>query len=298
MSKNTPNNNNIGGKSITNNDNSSSSSSKSALSQKCVVCGVESSLRCGQCRLVYYCSKDHQKQDWSVHKKSCAPKSSTNNENNINNNTSEASSSISGYPCIKLFHTWVKHKAEKTKYDWFVDCYRMRVDDCYAWGGGDLVGLYDPDSTPKSITLHFYRYCDLARKKGFFNPKFIKWDWPSLMAVASDSLMYAFEKSDAKDKWGGENYFSSYMGTNPSLRATGNEIYGFDMQLASMNTANRNMSKNEQLDEDEWEEKIQPILLERKWKESSQEVASKFQEFGGISLWNQLERDIAQKLRR
>lgn len=38
----------------------------------CSICGITANLlRCGQCRSVYYCSKQHQKQDWKKHKVSC-----------------------------------------------------------------------------------------------------------------------------------------------------------------------------------------------------------------------------------
>lgn len=38
----------------------------------CNVCGVECESACGKCHLVYYCSKEHQRIDWEVHKKNCA----------------------------------------------------------------------------------------------------------------------------------------------------------------------------------------------------------------------------------
>ena len=42
----------------------------------CKVCGkTEAIKRCGRCRVVGYCGKEHQKADWEVHKKICVPKS-------------------------------------------------------------------------------------------------------------------------------------------------------------------------------------------------------------------------------
>jgi hypothetical protein len=39
----------------------------------CQVCGVlADNMACGRCKSVLYCGKDHQKQDWKVHKKVCA----------------------------------------------------------------------------------------------------------------------------------------------------------------------------------------------------------------------------------
>ena len=37
----------------------------------CAICGKESFLFCGKCKTTYYCCREHQKQDWKEHKKSC-----------------------------------------------------------------------------------------------------------------------------------------------------------------------------------------------------------------------------------
>lgn len=40
--------------------------------QYCELCGkMENLLKCGRCRNSFYCSKEHQKQDWKKHKLSC-----------------------------------------------------------------------------------------------------------------------------------------------------------------------------------------------------------------------------------
>lgn len=41
---------------------------------KCQVCPKFSESRCSWCKLVFYCSKEHQKQDWPHHKESCTKK--------------------------------------------------------------------------------------------------------------------------------------------------------------------------------------------------------------------------------
>jgi len=39
----------------------------------CKVCGeTENTKRCGRCKVVAYCGKEHQTADWKVHKKVCA----------------------------------------------------------------------------------------------------------------------------------------------------------------------------------------------------------------------------------
>jgi MYND finger len=38
----------------------------------CKVCGKpDKTLRCGQCKVVAYCGKEHQKADWKIHKRIC-----------------------------------------------------------------------------------------------------------------------------------------------------------------------------------------------------------------------------------
>lgn len=44
------------------------------LRERCVVCKKETKLCCAQCRSVFYCGKEHQKKDWTRHKRFCAPK--------------------------------------------------------------------------------------------------------------------------------------------------------------------------------------------------------------------------------
>ncbi|KAL8377052.1 hypothetical protein RB595_007946 [Gaeumannomyces hyphopodioides] len=42
----------------------------------CKVCGkTEGMMRCGRCKVIAYCGKEHQKQDWKIHKRICTPKS-------------------------------------------------------------------------------------------------------------------------------------------------------------------------------------------------------------------------------
>ncbi|TDL14592.1 hypothetical protein BD410DRAFT_797085 [Rickenella mellea] len=43
----------------------------------CAVCETMSTQRCSRCALSYYCSKEHQKQDWQNHKRVCHVSMST-----------------------------------------------------------------------------------------------------------------------------------------------------------------------------------------------------------------------------
>ena len=37
----------------------------------CKICNIETSLKCSRCKSIYYCSIEHQKIDWSIHKCEC-----------------------------------------------------------------------------------------------------------------------------------------------------------------------------------------------------------------------------------
>lgn len=51
---------------------SSSAASQERDRQYCELCGkMENLLRCGRCRSSFYCSKEHQRQDWKKHKLIC-----------------------------------------------------------------------------------------------------------------------------------------------------------------------------------------------------------------------------------
>uniref|UniRef100_A0A8D0E9B5 hypoxia-inducible factor-proline dioxygenase n=1 Tax=Salvator merianae TaxID=96440 RepID=A0A8D0E9B5_SALMN len=59
-----------GGGGGTSGNNSSASSERDR--QFCELCGkMENLLRCGRCRSSFYCSKEHQRQDWKKHKLIC-----------------------------------------------------------------------------------------------------------------------------------------------------------------------------------------------------------------------------------
>ncbi len=54
---------------------------------------------------------------------------------------------------------WAQGLSSFQQYEWLIDCYRMRIDDDYALGGGQLRGLYDPDSTDLEILCDFLKFC-------------------------------------------------------------------------------------------------------------------------------------------
>ncbi len=52
------------------------------------------------------------------------------------------------------------------------------------------------------------------------------WNWKNFLEIAQKNINYAFEKSDAQDKYGSENYFNAFFGGR-SLRWTAEIVYGF-----------------------------------------------------------------------
>ncbi|KAM6366419.1 egl nine homolog 1 isoform 2-T2 [Alca torda] len=61
-----------GGESSSGGTSNNNSSSSERDRQYCELCGkMENLLRCGRCRSSFYCSKEHQRQDWKKHKLIC-----------------------------------------------------------------------------------------------------------------------------------------------------------------------------------------------------------------------------------
>jgi hypothetical protein len=123
--------------------------------------------------------------------------------------------------------SWAKGLDRLAAAEWFIDCYRMRVDDEFAWNGKVRLGsLYDQDHTNKTIAADFLVFCHLAKFVGAIPVD--NWDWVSCLDTFGHLLNYAFEKSDARDKYGRENVFSAMCGGR-SLRATAEIIYGIGL---------------------------------------------------------------------
>ena len=99
--------------------------------------------------------------------------------------------------------------------EWLVDCYRMRLDDEYAWQGDIRAGsLYD-DSEAEEIAQDFTVFCRLAKDRRAIPAN---WSWSQFLNVASEHLAFAFDKSCAQEKYGSENIFRPMMGSGRSLR--------------------------------------------------------------------------------
>ena len=152
---------------------------------------------CSRCRSVNYCSKEHQRSDWPSHKLTCRAVKN-------NANAKKVWSMGDQNPCA-----WAVGLGEKKQREWLVDCYRMRLDDEYALEGDVRGGTLYDQSEPDEIVQDFLVFCRLAKEHGVLPEG---WIWSKFLDTAAELLPYAFEKSDAKEKYGGENVFALVTG--------------------------------------------------------------------------------------
>jgi hypothetical protein len=169
--------------------------------------------------------------------------------------------------------SWAKGLDPMAAAEWFIDCYRMRLDDEYVYRG-DLRGLYDPESTKQSIASDFLVYCHMALFVGAV-PLDNGWDWVGCLDKFGHLLNFAFEKSDAGDKYGRENIFSAMMGGR-SLRFTAELIYGSG--IGGYNDSPMNDTEAEL-------ERLQSLVARKiKWKSNN----ILFKNVGGFDVWKRL----------
>ncbi|KAJ3207219.1 hypothetical protein HDU67_007605 [Dinochytrium kinnereticum] len=187
---------------------------------QCAVCQFPASNKCGGCGIAYYCSKEHQKENWKAHKPIC-----------------KRSSPVA--PPIGSESEWARGLSPDKQAEWLVDCYRMRLDDEYTWGGR-LRGIYNPGHSSDDLfcdLLIFAKLC--VRKRVLPND----WNWSRFLRKASQLIKYAFEKSDAQEKWGGENVFTAVMRSGRSLRFTGEVIYENSVMTGAESKATKDVRK-------------------------------------------------------
>ena len=166
--------------------------------------------------------------------------------------------------------SWWDGLKPEDRYEWLVNCYQMRVDDDYAWGG-NLRGLYDcggGDPDRGDIARDFFVFCRFAKDNGVLPEE--GFEWRPLIERAKKLLGFAFEKSDAKERWGAENVFSA----GPSLRRTAEHVYG-----VAMAGEDQKFWQKVRAHEDDFD----------KGMKRSAEV---FEPYGGKGLWRELLRDM------
>lgn len=278
---------------------------------QCQICFVVSTKMCS-CKVVYYCSAAHQKEHWQEHKKTCK-------EGRVQRDAAKArAASIRGpgAAVVKLppkspLASWSKQLDQNAKYEWLVDCYRMRVDDDCEHGqkrrGLYLVGV-EAQATQSQVSktrivLDFLLFVKLALAKGAIPA--LDWDYAKLIQRAQRLLCVPFAKRDAINKYGSENVFAAGSGGR-SLRYTAEHIYCTSVQNPSYSEdADYMRIKSEILStvplsvDAPIREGFEDYIFEtvgdderdaatiRRFLQSS-EVEEIFDEVGGVALWRQL----------
>eukprot|EP00899_Mesostigma_viride_P000599 jgi/Mesvir1/1053/Mv17576-RA.1 len=222
------------------------------MPKSCDYCGAVGELKsCAGCALAWYCSVDHQRASWKDHKDACKR--------------------------VRVRQAWSEGLTPTAQREWLIDCYRMRVDDLYVWGGGQLRGLYDPERTAVSIARHFLLFCKLAAQQGVVPRR--GWDWAEFLTCARSRLAFAFEKKDAQDKYGGENVFDAAVLGGRSLRFTGETVYGSG--AGSGETSAQEREVDAAIGDD----------MEELW-----EQPERFRDVGGIEIWLELVAELGYEL--
>jgi hypothetical protein len=242
--------------------------SKKSLS--CAVCGVACTNRCASCHKVGYCSRKHQKEDWKRHKNDCTTSEFSSNA------TSKLPSSKTPPNSTKLPSAWSEGLTGEKRYEWLIDCYRLRMDDNYV--NGNLAGLYATEEGSLGIVRSFLTFCKLALKNGIVPSE---WDWNAFTKVAAQHLICSFEKSDAQEKYGGENVFGAAMGGR-SLRFTAEQVYGTNVYDGN-SVSEENKSVKDSVD---------GASCFRAHSHSLVTSESLFAAVGGYEIWETLLKDL------
>ncbi|KAG8525247.1 uncharacterized protein KY384_008891 [Bacidia gigantensis] len=190
----------------------------------CAVCSKPSSpqlslKRCARCLEKWYCSQICQSQDWSSHKRTCKKPGASGPEKIENVRT----------PFDGLAdNTFLHRLPEKEAMKQLVDCYRLRVEDDYAFGG-DNRGLYSGDEA--EAMPDFKRFLNKCEKKGVLPSWWSKEKRRELERRVRDRnekdgigcVYFAVEKSDIQEKYG-DNIMPM------KLRMLAERIYGKGLQ--------------------------------------------------------------------
>jgi mitochondrial splicing suppressor protein 51 len=179
---------------------------------------------CAKCQTTKYCSRECQKADWKNHKILCVLQAAARQ------GAADAASSSTGphNPGFNVMNglyggaigTKLQGLPEKDAFIELIDCFRMRMEDEYIFGGNNF-GIYGDDD-PLPV---FRKFLDLAEKRQGLLPTW--WNKQKRrecerLATGGDpwaDISCCVEKSDIQEHYGD--------GTKPMmLRILGEKIYG------------------------------------------------------------------------
>ena len=184
------------------------------LGGSCEICFIPSTLKCGLCENIYYCSVEHQKQDWRKHKKQCAKRKADKalDKQHFKDVAKELSSTTkeSGKKSAHKLQPKAAWSAgfnnTRDKYIWFVNVYSMRVNDDQQWGGISRGLNTRSKALPWVIVMDFIVFAKLALQRDVIPT--LDWSWSEFLAIATVLLLSKFTKEDAIKWYGGENIFN------------------------------------------------------------------------------------------
>jgi splicing suppressor protein 51 len=121
--------------------------------------------KCTKCKTTLYCSRDCQKADWKIHKKSCdrgAAAAASARTPQLHAVTDPTALRTSSGLSVDFLH---QIPMQKDVYCRLIDCYRLRVEDEFTFEG-KTIGLY-ADEDP---LIGFREFLDRAEATGTVLP--------------------------------------------------------------------------------------------------------------------------------
>lgn len=99
----------------------------------------------------------------------------------------------------RIAGAWYQIAPTQAKYEAFVDIFRMKVEDTYAFTG-EFIGCYNPDRASHEVAADFITYCKLSALRGVLPQP---WDWNQLVTSpdGANNIKFAVEKHDVQDRW-------------------------------------------------------------------------------------------------
>lgn len=181
----------------------------SGIVNECALCGSEAKSRCSACQNVHYCCRDHQRHHWTIHKHNCkkSPTKSSSSSSSTSSTSSSSSAPSNGAAhdvtqgFLNADDDWWNGLSHHACYHWFIDSFRLRLDDHYTLGGS-AQGVYGGES---SVDL-FVDYLRKAQQIKAMPPWWNTEHDTKLMTVATShkkfNLKFAVEKEDIRESWG------------------------------------------------------------------------------------------------
>ncbi|CZR63170.1 uncharacterized protein PAC_13067, partial [Phialocephala subalpina] len=172
--------------------------------------------RCAKCQTTLYCSRECQKDDWKVHKRSAHHKLLLMMARGRHNPGFHAVNDLFGMSANDSLH----NMSERDAMVHLIDCFRMRCEDEYVFAA-NTVGIYNQENPLRE----FNKFLTLAEKRDGLLPSW--WNAEKRkecvrLATGGDSwanIRAAVEKSDVT-----EHYNNPMMPM--MLRVLGEKIYG------------------------------------------------------------------------